>query len=200
MGNKKAGDKGEPGQAVDCSGMVSVCIVASGLENPVGKGKGRGVEQIIQASTKIDDVNSIEVGNAVTFNTGNPTSHIGLISSVTRDDAGNVIFYKVIQSGSSTGPKEVQIGGDGGNSYYTSKVSGFYKWDTPDKPVVASGNSQTVQEKMTIINPYTNQTLIIPKPQQQYFKAYEPKLSDYIKQSKAPIVRDIGAVLQYFGF
>jgi uncharacterized protein YijF (DUF1287 family) len=52
------------------------------------------VEQIIQASTKIDDVNSIEVGNAVTFNTGNPTSHIGLISSVTRDDAGNVIFIK----------------------------------------------------------------------------------------------------------
>lgn len=43
-GDKVPGDKGKPGDAVDCSGMVSGCIVASGLENPVGKGKGRGVE------------------------------------------------------------------------------------------------------------------------------------------------------------
>jgi len=65
---------------------------------------------------------------------------------------------------------------------------------------VINGNSQTVQETMMLVNPYTNQTLIIPKPEQQYFKAYEPKMRDYFKDSKAPIVRDIGAILDYFGF
>ena len=81
------------------------------------------------------------------------------------------------------------------------KLGAAYKWDTPDKPAVTNGNSQTVQETITLVNPYTNQTLIIPKPEQQYFKAApDPTYGQELQQSRIPIVRTAGDVLNYFGY
>ncbi len=128
------GAKGAPGQPVDCSGLVSGCIVSSGLTNPVGLGTGTGVNQIMEASTKIQTVNDIQVGNAVIidWNAGGGNSHIGLISEVIRDSDGKVTSYKFIHSSSSKGPTEntVNIGGKG---YYDGgRITGWYKWDSPD--------------------------------------------------------------------
>jgi hypothetical protein len=196
------GAKGASGENVDCSGLVSNCVKAAGLPDPNHGNASKGTTNIKNNTTQFTDVNQLQEGNGIfiDFSGGSGTGHTGIISSVTRDKDGNVTGYSFIHSGSSNGPTEnnVTIGKE---SYYSDKVSGFYKWDTPDdKPALSNGNSQSVQEKVTLVNPYTNQTLIVPKPEQQYFKAYEPKLSDSFKESKAPIVRDIGAVLDYFGF
>lgn len=202
-GDGKPGSKGNggPGSAIDCSGLVSKCIVASGMEDPVGKSTGRGVTQIINASTKVDNVNEIQAGNAVTFNTGNPTSHIGLITDVTKDENGNVISYKAIQSGCSTGPKEVQITVNG-KGYWDKKVSGFYKWDSPDdnsKSTVANNN--TVKQNVTNqSNSASKQMHYVPPPQTYFKQAPPPKFSETLMNSVYPGQRMIGSVLNKIGF
>lgn len=139
LGNSyKLGDKGGPGESVDCSGLVSSCIVAGGEKDP-NRGSYNGVRNIANKTQKIDDINDIVAGNLVTFNTGTSNgdySHIGIISDVKRDDDGNVVDFQFIHSGSTTGPTQT-----GGTSRFSrnNKLSwrdittGFYKWDTrPD--------------------------------------------------------------------
>ena len=125
------GSKGGPGEAVDCSGLVSGCIEAAGLPDPIDTwtgGYAKGTTRIKNQTTAIDDVNDVEAGNGVFIDWSGEggTGHTGLISSVERDDEGNVTFVTIIHSGSSTGPTEMTLtAGD-------SKISSFYKWDTPD--------------------------------------------------------------------
>ena len=132
------GAKGDPGQKVDCSGLVSKCAIAGGEKDP-NKGQYNGVRNIANNTQKIDDMNEIEAGNFVIFNTGGKNgdySHIGIITDVTHDDDGNVVDFQFIHSGNSTGPTRT-----GANSRYSRNsplywkdiVTGFYKWDTrPD--------------------------------------------------------------------
>ena len=132
------GAKGDPGQKVDCSGLVSKCAIAGGEKDP-NKGQYNGVRNIANNTQKIDDMNDIEAGNFVIFKTGGRNgdySHIGIITDVTHDDDGNVVDFQFIHSGWSTGPTQT-----GANSRYSRNsplcwkdiVTGFYKWDTrPD--------------------------------------------------------------------
>ena len=126
------GKKGGPGQKVDCSGLVSRCIVAGEEEDPSKKGVGNGVRRIANNTQKIEDMNDIMVGNLVTFygEANGEYSHIGYITDVILDDNGNVADFLFIHAAKSTGPT---INGYKESSYWRKRVSGFYKWDThPD--------------------------------------------------------------------
>ena len=131
----KWGEKGGPGQKVDCSGLVSYCVVAGGEKDP-NRGKDNGVRNIAYNSQKIEDMNDLVAGNLVTFNTGGKYgdySHIGIISDVMRDKEGKVVGFQFIHSASSTGPTQNNYN----DSYWRNRISGFYKWDT--RPDVYNG-------------------------------------------------------------
>ena len=137
----------DPGSPVDCSGLTSACIVAGGESDPVKiKGEeGTGVTRTVNNTTEID-INKIQVGNLITFNNN---GHIGIVSGgISYDSDGNVESFKVIQSASSTGPKEIKVQTDfsskwkdGNDGYWSPKLGKAYKWDTkPDsdtKPKLA---------------------------------------------------------------
>ena len=132
------GEKGVPGQKVDCSGLVSNCAIAGGEKDP-NKGQYNGVRNIANNTQKIEDMNDIIAGNFVTFNTGGRNgdfSHIGIITDVIRDDDGNVADFQFVHSGSSTGPIRAYASSRfSRNSSLCWKdiATGFYKWDTkPD--------------------------------------------------------------------
>ena len=129
------------------------------------------------------------------------TGHTGIITSVTRDKNGNVIAYSFIHSGSSNGPTENSVN-IGKKSYYSDKVSGFYKWDSPDEPILnlKKEDNYSIQEKIKLSNPYTNQSFITSEHREQFLKAQDPQLSDYFRESKIPIIKDLGNILHYFGF
>jgi RHS repeat-associated protein len=132
------GDKGAPDSPVDCSGLVSACIVAGGEVDPVLGNKdaaialadkSNGVTRIAAGTTEVE-INNIVGGSVITFNNW---SHTGLVSGgIVRDESGEVTKFQVIHSGSSTGPTEITINLDG-NGYWDDKYEKFYKWDTkPD--------------------------------------------------------------------
>ncbi len=132
--------KGEPGEKVDCSGLVSNAIKKAGEPDPMtGAGKtGNGVNRIAQSSEKVTDKNDVQVGNAITLDnstsgTDKPMGHIGIIVEVKRNDQGEVTGYKVIDSGGrpstgKSGPRYTNIT-LGGKGYWDSRVTGIYKWD-----------------------------------------------------------------------
>jgi RHS repeat-associated protein len=135
--------KGDPGEQVDCSGLVSKCVQAGGEKDPNHGDKSSGVLNIQDNTTKLAD-EKVQPGNIVTFkfDKGYPY-HTGIILSTVKDKNGNIMKFVMINSVSGTGPKEqtVTIGeGKLGNG-----VSGYYKWDTkPDKQVsMSKSNGQT---------------------------------------------------------
>jgi len=137
------GAKGDPGEQVDCSGLVSKSVEAGGEKDPNHGDKSSGVLNIQENTTKLAD-EKVQPGNIVTFkfDKGYPY-HTGIIVSTVKDKNGNIMKFVMINSVSGTGPKEqtVTIGeGKLGNG-----VFGYYKWDTkPDKQVSPSiSNGQT---------------------------------------------------------
>ena len=165
-GTGESGDKGLPGSSTDCSGLVSNCIVAGEELDPVGRnsqtatkkfGKSNGVSQIAASGEEIS-LNDLQVGSIVTFRNN---GHVGIVSgNIIKDDNGNVIAFSVIQSASSTGPKEITISVngakvDGANVYWSPKLGKAYKWDTrPDITKKITNNevnkpSNTVNNKTT---------------------------------------------------
>ncbi|MBX9778814.1 MAG: hypothetical protein K2X26_00605 [Chitinophagaceae bacterium] len=133
------GAKGEPGQEVDCSGLVSKCVQAGDEKDPNLGTKPSGVLNIQSNTKKVAD-KEVQSGNIVTFKfkKGYPY-HTGLIKSVTKDKNGNIISFVMINSVSGTGPKEqnVVIGeGKLGNG-----VAGYYKWDSKEDKSAAPGKS-----------------------------------------------------------
>jgi RHS repeat-associated protein len=127
----KMGAKGGPGTNVDCSGLVSNCIRAAGLPDPVGQGKGTGVQQLEQGSNPTPE-NMIEPGNLVTFRTGGWGFHVGIIESVNRSDDGNVQSFTMIHSSSSAKGPTRDVITPGGDGYLESRVHGYWKWDSPE--------------------------------------------------------------------
>ncbi|MEA1980488.1 MAG: NlpC/P60 family protein [candidate division Zixibacteria bacterium] len=210
-GNKSSygGKGGKPGEAVDCSGLVSAIIKDIGLPDP-NKADGpkdtdNGVTNIVQNTTKVD-FNDIQEGNLVTFNNNR---HVAIVSgNIKRDEDGNVISFNVIGSQSSTGPDEFTVQTDksgewrnGNNGYWSPKLGSAYKWDKPDKPAIDNGNSQTVQKTMTLYNPGTKQTMNIPEPKQQYFKVTPPPtFGQRLQQNRIPIVKTLGDIIDAFGY
>lgn len=132
---------------IDCSGLVKYTMMKNeNISDPMRLWKtgDRGVDVIVKASRKIDNVNNIEVGNVVTWKSGGrEQGHVAMISEVTRKD-DKVVSYKVIHAegywenkklgisgGGNVNETEIFVGGKRGysRSKYNHK---FYEWDTPD--------------------------------------------------------------------
>jgi len=153
--NKNPGDSygkgaGQPGQKVDCSGLVSNCVIAGGEKNPNHGTQISGVYNIVDNTQKVVDPNKVQVGNLIAF-TKNGDHHIGIITEIITDH-GKVIGYKFIDSGGTAGSGESgprpSIAKLDGSDYWGEKISGVYKWDTkPD--VVNSGGPNDVLTKIT---------------------------------------------------
>jgi hypothetical protein len=129
----KMGAKGQPGQPVDCSGLVSNCVRSGGEPDPNKGNKPSGVLNIESNTQKVEPEN-VEAGNIVTFRTsGSWPYHTGIVVSVDKDNQGNVTHVSVIHSSSSkNGPTFAKLSLSASNGL-GSKIYGFYKWDTkPD--------------------------------------------------------------------
>lgn len=87
------GAKGEPGEKVDCSGLVSGCVVAGGESNPNSGDKSSGVLNIESNTTKVDD-KDVTSGNIITFKFDkNYPYHTGLITDLVKDKDGKIISF-----------------------------------------------------------------------------------------------------------
>lgn len=127
--------KGMPGEPVDCSGLISKCVIV-GEENDPNEGKnGSGIVNIEQNTKKVEK-KDLEEGNIVTFRNLSSTYafHGGIITKVTRDENGNPSSIDIIHASSSANkPVEKHIELNNKNDYYAQHINGFYKWDTiPD--------------------------------------------------------------------
>lgn len=141
------GAKGGPGQNVDCSGLVTGCVVAGGESNP-NRGNSNGVTNIAN-NTDVVDESDVVPGNLVILN---GSSHIGIITSVERDDDGNITNLQMIDSGGdpdsgTSGPRETSLITDGTNGYWGDRIDSFRKFDT--KPDATSGSSQQAAQVST---------------------------------------------------
>lgn len=169
------GGKGQPGQGVDCAGLVSASIVSAGELDPVIKrgSCGNGVTRLAQGSTYMD-IQDAQEGNFVTLNNGKgPMSHSGLITKVKRDDCDVVVGFTIIDSGGDpdsgkSGPRYTEIN-FGGDKYWDNRVTGVYKWDSvPEK-----------DEK-----PY-------------FVRGKDPTMTDKMRETKIPLVRDLANIIDY---
>jgi RHS repeat-associated protein len=135
------GDKNEPGSTVDCSGLVSKCVMAGDEPDPNSGDAKSGVVNIQNNLKKVDDKDVVE-GNVVTFYFPDASYHYhtGLITGdVVKDANGNIVSFTMIQSSSSKGgPVETSVTvGDG----IGASIQGYYKWDT--KPDAAASATPT---------------------------------------------------------
>jgi RHS repeat-associated protein len=148
------GEKGEPGEKIDCSGLVSKCIKAAGETDP-SHGNKNGVSNISKNTESIDEKEVI-VGNIVILD---GKSHAGLISLVERDKNGKIINAQMIDSGGKpekgkSGPRVSNLIVNGKASYWGQRVDGYRKWDTiPDKPLPKLISTPTVsQDNTRVVN------------------------------------------------
>lgn len=143
----KMGEKGEPGEKVDCSGLVAACVVAGQEKNPNFGSGGSGVVNIQNNTTKIDDKEVVE-GNIVTFKLSRGYAyHTGMVVGITRDKAGGISSFTMIDSHGGVGPEErTIIMGEG----LGKSVQGFYKWDSkPDSHNSQKSTSTPENKKYT---------------------------------------------------
>ncbi len=156
------GARQEPGGSTDCQGMVDKCVMAAGVPDPDKQNQATGVLNIVKASTKVDDMNNAQAGNAVVIDWSKSQTgfgHIGLITKVNRDANGNVVSLVVVHSGGDTkkgrsGPMEATIYINPSNKYeyYTDKLlTGIYKWDSPDNPA-----QDNTANPVVVVNPVQN--------------------------------------------
>jgi hypothetical protein len=127
------GAKGQPGEKVDCSGLVAESVTAGGEKNPNHGSESSGVLNIEDNTTKVKDKDAT-AGNVVTFHFDGDgyAYHTGLVTGVTKDKDGNIVSFTMIQSSSGVGPNEKTV--TIGEGKLGENVNGFYKWDTkPDE-------------------------------------------------------------------
>ncbi|OQP54430.1 hypothetical protein A4R26_27530 [Niastella populi] len=142
------GAKGKPGEQVDCSGMVSACVVAGGEKDP-NKGKGpTGVENIERNTTKVEE-KDVVAGTIVTFRTGGShPQHTGMIVDVFRNPEGKLIEFTMIDSHGGVGPEDrvISPGAEG----LGSQIHGYYKWDSkPDASQPSTGAGKSYAEALS---------------------------------------------------
>jgi len=137
--------KGGPGENVDCSGMVSDCVVAGGEEDPNYGNEPSGVLNIENNTTKIDDEKDVVAGNIVTFrNSKGYKYHTGLVKNVVRDKNGKITKVVYYHSHSGTGP---DIGTFDVSNPGNLTIQGYYKWDTkPDAPQISTTSTTVVNQ------------------------------------------------------
>ena len=135
----------QPGaKLVDCSGMVSGCMVEAGEPDAryAEGSSGNGVKRIADNTETIDE-SEVEVGSLVLLDNSEsgsdkPYGHIGIITNVEFDDDGNITNLDMIDSGGrpstgKSGPRNTSLIKDGTKRYYGKRITGFRKFDTiPD--------------------------------------------------------------------
>ncbi len=129
------GAKGDPGSKVDCSGMVSGCVVAGDEPDPNHGDETSGVQNI-EDNTKEVPLDAVEPGNLVSFrNDKGYKYHIGIIVKVDKDSRGNITNITFDQSSSGTGPNQKSFSPNSKYAFGHVTVHGYYKWDTkPESP------------------------------------------------------------------
>lgn len=147
------GAKGNPGEKVDCSGLVSGCVVAGGEKKPNTGDQGSGVLNIESNATKVEEKDAV-AGNIVTFHfdDGYPY-HTGMVTDVTKDKNGNVTSFTMIDSHSGVGPEERTV--TMGEDKLGKGVYGFYKWDT--KPDGKGGKNNEESARLNRMADYAEQ-------------------------------------------
>ena len=140
--------KGKPGQIVDCSGLVSECIMAGGEENPVGKYPGGGgVKQIAKGTEKLSNTNLAEEGNLIIFN---DQSHVGIIVGINYENEEITSFTIIHSSGKPergySGPNYTTIPIEG-SKYW--KIDGVYKWDTKPDYLINLNEVKIIDNRIT---------------------------------------------------
>lgn len=130
------GDKGDPGECIDCSGLVSRVVEAGGEKDPNHGNETSGVLNIENNLTQVAPADVVP-GNIVTYRVDEDYPyHTGLVISVVRAKDGSLVSFTMIHSSSSNGsieggPKETEV--IYGQGFLGSAVHGFYKFDTkPD--------------------------------------------------------------------
>jgi hypothetical protein len=125
------GAQSDPEDLTDCLRLVSDVIVYAGVEDPAATGTGGYVERMVQNTREVS-TNYVTEGNLATFKgkNGLPHKHIGIVTSVVRNNDGEVTGFSMIHCGSSTGPAEVNVVFDAGH-YRDTRFEGFRAWDTP---------------------------------------------------------------------
>ena len=156
-GTYESGGMGEPGKGVDCSGMVRMCVMASGLSDPTTGSKGdgqwqNGVALLVNSPTvRESSVGEARKGDMITLNTGRGKGpdgkydHTGVITNVQKDKNGKVTGFTFVHSGSK-GPTTATYT-VGGKGYWDSKVNGVYQWDTPEEKKSTAQTQQTQQNQ-----------------------------------------------------
>ena len=176
------GAKGQPGDYVDCSGLISKSVKSAGVEDPNhgGSNKDNGIKKIVGNTTKVPSLNDLKEGNIVVIDWSgkqSATTHGGIITSVTKDKDGNVTSFDVAHSSGTAGSGKsgpvkntFVVGGPnysgkndnkGNQIYGDGLIQGFYTWDNPDKPVIKNSHSTDVQNTTFVASPYSP---LIPNP------------------------------------
>ncbi len=135
---------GSPGNAIDCSGLVSQAAHYAGvgyLNNPPEQ--GNGVANILNQATinsldptEIVPGNIVTMSNRVTWN-GIPVGHVALIEMVTKDKEGNIIGLTILHSKSSEGPVRQYVDFTNPNDEYYDLISTFNYWSWDHQEDVA---------------------------------------------------------------
>jgi RHS repeat-associated protein len=136
----KMGAKGDPGQDVDCSGVVSKSVEAGGEKDPNHGDAASGVVNIENNTKKVEE-KDVQAGNIVTYRTGGDhPEHTGMVVGDVVIKDGKLVSFTEVDSHSShtdgntngNGPDQRTITMGQGLG---AEVNGFYKWDTkPDAP------------------------------------------------------------------
>ena len=180
----KLGAKGGPGEPVDCSGLVSQCVIAGGETDP-NHGNSNGCSNIANNLQKIDIENAVP-GNVIIFTSeidGAHPSHTGIITDVEIVD-GNISTLIMIDSGGEAGPRYQEIIKQGEKKYWGDRIYGVYKWDTkpeanesiPNEITTTitnnnnsnSNNNSNIERRFSLVDIWCNlcskvQTLCSPK-------------------------------------
>ncbi|NOQ70874.1 MAG: hypothetical protein GQ574_02665 [Crocinitomix sp.] len=177
---------GEPGEPIDCSGMVSQCVhmAGGGYLNSVPTINGNrntklnGVANIINQSNvwQIDPF-EIRRGDLVTMSkrkmyNGIPVGHIAFITSVKRDETGKIESVELYHSRGSTGPIAQKLDFSSSDSYYQLFGKTFNYWR------FKSGNVKANSKKKKRTNPVANPLF------SDYSDKSLPATVDFIKGKK----------------
>ena len=147
------GKKGDPGEKVDCSGLVlrsleevagfktfaqQVPVRPDLYPDPAGETDESSARRLHRHLTAVDS-RDLQNGNLVFINFGRNgdskvtrVTHVGIVDNVKFDSDGNLVSYDVINSRKSTGPVVDAAVVSPANWIHKDVIS-FARWDTVEK-------------------------------------------------------------------
>lgn len=148
----RMGAKGGPGEAVDCSGLVSNAIVsAGGPQLNTGK-ESSGVKNIIGNTISVS-LSEAQPGDIVVLNN---EKHVGIVTKIHTNKEGGIVSIDFIHSGTSTGPVEASLNTDG-TGYWGQRFDGIRSWSGVEELTGAMSESR-------VYGPYNMPEVLIQSP------------------------------------